>query len=134
MNAAMTRTLGVSLVFVLGCGRSAPPHAVADRVVDAPVSVDAGWSLPLVSGCGCAYQCAHAVRQGPDGVWEVTHDLLDSTTVRAVVERRCFDDRGNAYPEAGAPKEAKLCRQVFYDRTPCAGECIPTTAFLRCGG
>jgi len=132
----MTRSCGVSLLLVLGCGRSAPPHAIADPVVDAHVRVssDAGLSLPLVSGCGCAYQCAHALRQGTDGIWEVTHDFLDSTTVRAVIERRCFDDKGHAYPEVGAPKEATLCRQVFYDRTPCGGECIPTTTFVRCGG
>jgi hypothetical protein len=118
------RPLLAALV-LLGCNKPAP-HAIADA---APADV----VLPIVSGCGCAYQCARALRTNPDGVWEVTHDFLDSTTVSAVIERRCFDDKGHAYAEAGAPKEATYCRRVFYDRSSCGGECIPTTAYLRCG-
>lgn len=81
--------------------------------------------LPLVSGCGCAYQCARGVRVGPDGVWDVTHDFLDSATLKAVIETRCFNDAGLA--------SAGDCQKVFFDRTACGGECVPTTAHLRCG-
>jgi hypothetical protein len=119
----------VASLLCLGCGKSAPTHAVADPARDAASET----LLPLVSGCGCAYQCGRSIRQRPDGVWDVTHDHLDSTTVSAVIERWCFDEKGRAYPEAGAPKDATFCRRVFYDRTPCGGECIPTTSFVRCG-
>ncbi|MGZ3421780.1 MAG: hypothetical protein ACXVEE_28150 [Polyangiales bacterium] len=121
---------------LLGCSRTAP-HAVADPSADARVPVvepeSSVTTLPLVSGCGCAYQCAHGIRRGPEGVWDVTHDFLDSATIKAVIQRWCFDDKGHAYPEASAPKEASFCRLVFYDRTPCGGECIPTTKFTHCG-
>jgi hypothetical protein len=115
----MTRIV-LAAVMLLGCAK---PRS------DAPVDL----RLPLVSGCGCAYQCGRGLKSGPDGVWEITHDFLDSTTLRAVIERWCFDAKGRAYPEAGAPKEASDCRRVFYDRTPCGGECIPTTTYVRCG-
>ena len=117
----------VAALVMFGCGKSAPGNVE-------PRTPEPDTVLPLVSGCGCAYQCAHSVRHKPDGVWDVTHDYLDSTTVSAVIERRCFDEKGHAYPEAGAPKDATYCRRVFYDRTPCGGECIPTTTFVKCGG
>ncbi len=117
------RPLLAALV-LLGCDRR-PVQAVADPVADARRDEPTATILPLVSGCGCAYQCARGLRVGADGVWEVTHDLLDSTTVKAVVERRCFDEKGHANPGD--------CTRVFYDRTPCGGECIPTTQYLRCG-
>jgi hypothetical protein len=127
-----------ALLFValcLGCTRSPPPQAVADPQADAPrpiASSEHDLSLPLVSGCGCAYQCAHGVREGAGGVWDVTHDFQDSATLPAVIELWCFDDKGHGYPQKAAPKEATLCRRVFYDRTPCGGECIPSTKYLRC--
>lgn len=134
----MSRGWVVASLLTLACGKSAPVHAVADPAADARSAPSAEPEsesfLPLVSGCGCAYQCARSIRRGPDGVWDVTHDFLDSTTVSAVIERWCFDDKGHAYPEAGAPKDATFCRRVFYDRSPCGGECIPTTKFMRCGG
>jgi hypothetical protein len=68
----------------------------------------------------------------PDGSVEVTHDFQDSATTPAVIERWCFDDKGHGSPEKGAPKDAKNCRRVYYDRTPCGGECIPSTQYLRC--
>lgn len=120
----------LAALLLVGCDKR-PIRVAPDPAPDAR-SVES-TSLPLVSGCGCAYQCGRGLRVDADGVWEITHDLLDSTSVKAVIERWCFDEKGHAYPEAGAPKEARACRRVFYDRTACGGECIPTTAHLRCG-
>jgi len=123
----------VAALLFLGCDKR-PVQAVRDPAADARIEpAPKAETLPLVSGCGCAYQCARGLRPGADGVWEVTHDFLDSTTVRAWIERWCFDSKGHAYPEAGAPKDATYCRRVFFDGTPCGGECIPSTTYVRCG-
>lgn len=129
--ARIASLLGALLV--LGCDKR-PVQAVADPAGDAPRPAPPpdATVLPLVSGCGCAYQCARGLRVRPDGAWDVTHDLLDSATVRASIERWCFDAKGHAYPELGAPKEATECKRVFFDGTPCGGECIPTTTYVRC--
>jgi hypothetical protein len=86
--------------------------------------------LPVVSGCGCAYVCGESIRRNADGMYEVVHDFLDSTTVIATVERWCFDTAGHGSP--ALPTEGTRCRDVFFDRSPCGGECIPTTAYLGC--
>jgi hypothetical protein len=87
--------------------------------------------LPVVHGCGCAYACGLGSRRD-DGRYDVTHDFQDSRADVADLERRCFDAAGHAFSEAGAPPEATRCIGVFYDRTPCGGECIQTTAYLDC--
>ncbi|MBI2390386.1 MAG: hypothetical protein HYV09_12425 [Deltaproteobacteria bacterium] len=124
--------VGAAATAGLGCGNRTA-RAVPDPAADARPETPSEMVLPLVSGCGCAYQCGRGLRVGPDGVWEVTHDFQDSVTTRAVIERWCFDAAGHAYPEKGAPVAATYCRRVFYDRTPCGGECIPSTAWVRCG-
>ena len=114
-----------ALLFVLltmSCAKSTPP----------PPPAEDPTTLPLVSGCGCAYQCARVLKKRDGETWEVIHDLQDSATTIAVIERWCFDEKGHGYPEKGAPKEAANCLRVFYDRTPCGGECIPSIQNLRC--
>ena len=87
---------------------------------------------PIVSGCGCAYQCGQAMRRhGRDG-WLVAHDFQDSRLDEATVERMCFDAAGHASPAQSAPATATRCRDVFRAQTPCGGECIPTTQYLGC--
>jgi hypothetical protein len=121
------------LVLMAGCTETRSKGAVADPAADARVSPpSSALSLPLVSGCGCAYRCAQGVRARADGGWDVTHDLLDSTTIPASIERWCFDEKGSGHPELGAPKDATNCQRVFHDRTPCGGECVPSTQYLRC--
>lgn len=121
------------LVLIAGCTESKAPHAVADPAADAHVGPDASEpTLPLISGCGCAYRCGYGIRPRADGGWDVTHDLLDSVTIPATIERWCFDARGSGYPELGAPKEATNCQRVFHDRSACGGECIPSTQWLHC--
>jgi hypothetical protein len=85
----------------------------------------------VVSGCGCAYVCGSSLRRNVDGTSEIVHDLLDSATVTSEVQRWCFDDAGHgssAPPDGGAAG----CRDVFYDRSSCGGECIPSTQYLTC--
>ncbi|MFN7700706.1 MAG: hypothetical protein ACK5U8_22600 [Deltaproteobacteria bacterium] len=129
------------IVFVSGCsgapaassgGTAAEPAHAETPAQARPTSSASTLCLPLVSGCGCAYVCAQSLRQLDATRHDVVHDLLDSRTDEAVVERRCFDAAGHAYPEGGAPPEATNCRAVFYDLTPCGGECIPSTEYLDC--
>jgi hypothetical protein len=87
---------------------------------------------PIVSGCGCAYQCARGLRVIRQGRWQVIHDDQDSRTDEATLEHWCFDDAGHGYPARGAPANAKRCLDVFHDGTGCGGECIPTTEYLGC--
>jgi hypothetical protein len=130
---SMSRRVALLLFLLAGCTESKAPHAIADPAADArPAPPKEVLSLPLVSGCGCAYRCAQGVRPRGDGGWDITHDLLDSTTMPATIERWCFDAKGHGYPEIGAPKEATDCQRVFHDRSPCGGECIPSTQYLHC--
>jgi len=86
----------------------------------------------VVSGCGCAYACGESIRVNDDGTHEVVHDLQDSATTTSTVERWCFDAAGHGNPqEANAPAGA-TCLDIFYDRTPCGGECIPSTRYMSC--
>ncbi len=87
--------------------------------------------LAVVHGCGCAYVCGLG-RLRADAHYDVVHDFQDSRVDEMARERRCFDARGHAYPEDGAPADATRCIDVFYDLTPCGGECIPTTDYLDC--
>jgi hypothetical protein len=87
--------------------------------------------LPLVTGCGCAIACSAVMNRVGDR-YEIVREFPDARLERATLERRCFDARGSAYPEDGAPPEATNCRDVFYDQSPCGGECIPTVEFLSC--
>jgi hypothetical protein len=138
----------VGLVGLASCGaaeRDAPPSREPDSeepgtgvplaeppppIAPAPAPPDT-LCLPVVSGCGCAYVCGIG-RRRPDGRFDVNHDYQDSRVDEAALERRCFDAAGHTYPERGAPPDATRCIDVFYDLTPCGGECIPSTHFLDC--
>jgi hypothetical protein len=87
--------------------------------------------LPIVHGCGCAYQCALG-RRRPDGRYDVTHAGQDSRVDIAVLENRCFDADGRSLHDIDDLPEGARCLDVFYDQTPCGGECIPTTDYLDC--
>jgi hypothetical protein len=126
-------------VMLIGCssGSDGPAassgnEAEVPRVEEGEGTGSGALCLPLVSGCGCAYVCAQSMRQIDATRHEVVHDHQDSRVDEAIVERRCFDAAGNAYPEQGAPREATNCRDVFSDNTPCGGECVPSTQYLNC--
>jgi hypothetical protein len=121
--------LGASALLLTACGGAErePAATVAAGDPEASSTPPAPVCAPLVSGCGCAYQCALG-RPRPDGRYDVTHDLQDSRTDEAALVRRCFDAAGRAHPEAGATR----CVDVFDDLTPCGGECIPSLAYLDC--
>ncbi|MEI8254036.1 MAG: hypothetical protein WCJ30_00020 [Deltaproteobacteria bacterium] len=110
---------------------STRPAAAAPAPPDAPDS-GAGLCLPLVSGCGCAYVCARSLRRVDARAHEVVHDLQDSRHDRATVERWCFDDAGHGAPERAASGPMHRCTDVFYDGTPCGGECIASPQNTRC--
>lgn len=74
--------------------------------------------LPLVNGCGCAHACATSVSANPDGTCEVVYWGTDSATIKARMERWCFDEM--------------TCMDAFRDQTPCGGECIPSDEFNNC--
>lgn len=129
------------LVMMIGCssGSDAPAASSGNEVeqaesptAESPSAGTGGLCLPLVSGCGCAYVCAQSMRQIDETTHEVVHDHQDSRLDEAIVERRCFDAAGLAYPEEGAPPQATNCRDIFSDNTPCGGECIPSTQYLNC--
>jgi len=122
------------------------PRAANDRPID-PVTIehviivgDPATSRlpsrfechPVVSGCGCAYECARGVRSSSEGrgmaAWQITDDSRDSRTDEAVLTRWCFDHAGHAQ----RPGPGTHCLDVFLDRTACGGECIPTTEYLGC--
>ncbi|MEM9073637.1 MAG: hypothetical protein AAGE52_34425 [Myxococcota bacterium] len=136
--ALVMRILSSFVLVLVGCGApSAPPRSESqtaessDRaeVPQGAPSADAPLCLPLVSGCGCAYQCARGERE-VDGQWQVSHDFQDSRLDNATVQRWCFDAAGRGRPAQDGDRDG--CREVFFDGTPCGGECIPTTAFLEC--
>jgi hypothetical protein len=62
----------------------------------------------------------------------VVHDFQDSRLDRAVVARWCFDAVGRGAPAAAAGSTQTHCQDVFYDGTPCGGECNPSAFYLRC--
>ena len=129
--------LTLSLLLAISCRSTATPpdrgaHP-ASITAPAPTTPDAGpLCLPLVSGCGCAYACAQAVRRTGAQTYEVSHFGQDSRLDTAQVERWCFDAQGHGSPFNQAIAPQGPCRQVFYDRTPCGGECIPSLQFLQC--
>lgn len=143
--------IAVLVQVVNGCGSSPPPldqtsAPSTEPETGVPVPPEGveeergcprehgGRCLPVVSGCGCAYVCGESIRCNPDGTYEIVHDFLDSATVSASVERWCFDAAGHGSPEAREGEVASAaCLEVFFDGTPCGGECIPTTEFSRCG-
>ncbi len=130
---------------VAGCGRNTPQTQNATSEHE-PGSIDqdvgvVGQSaegaegaenlcLPLVSGCGCAYACGASADLNADGTYQVTRVGGGSGPAAASVERWCFGSTGLGRPDPGS--EGSDCKDVFYDRTPCGGECIPTTDFLGC--
>jgi hypothetical protein len=128
-------TLG--LAGLLGCGGSpdrdeSTEPAPAVEPGEAEEAAESGLCLPLVSGCGCAYVCASAMRELGEGRYEVSHDYQDSRLDEAVVQGWCFDPEGRGSPQPGAPETHQNCLDVFFDQTPCGGECIPSTDFLAC--
>ena len=116
--------------------RSAAPHAVPQphTANDAPPAVTGSDApcLPLVSGCGCAYICASGFRRIDDRTYDVVHDLQDSRLDRATIERWCFDAAGHGAPARAANATMTRCRDVFFDGSPCGGECIPGVLSGRC--
>lgn len=120
--------LGWCGLLLAGCG-AAEPDAADPTAAPAPIEAPSELCAPLVSGCGCAYQCALG-RARADGRYDVTHDYQDSRVDEAALERRCFDAAGHAYP--GPTAEATRCLDVFSDLGACGGECIPSTQFLDC--
>ena len=127
----------------LGCSTPTPepapqPAQVAIQepgetaeTTETPTPTEDQHCLPLVSGCGCAYVCARSLRRIDAERWAVVHDYQDSRVDEATIERWCFDETGvGSSAETGSTGEA--CQDVFYDRTPCGGECAPTTDFLEC--
>jgi hypothetical protein len=130
------RFASLVLLLTISACRLAEPTRPATHSEEAIVPSESASKAPvchpMVSGCGCAYQCAYGLRLTHEGSWEVTHDYQDSRTDETTLERWCFDDTGHGYPVSGAPASAKRCLDVFYDRTVCGGECIPTTSYLGC--
>lgn len=138
----------LAVLSLLACGDRAwapspaevPPPEPAPQPAAAPADGGAAAAggargasalcLPLVSGCGCAYRCGTSVRRNADGTYEIIHDGLDSTTVTAEVQSWCFDEAGRGSPATAAGGTG--CREVFYDRSGCGGECVPTTPYLTC--
>ncbi len=126
------------VLLAVACTRGAPPSAPSPAAATTTPGAsverrsDGPRCLPIVSGCGCAYACALTVHLLDGGVHEVAHDLQDSRLDRVTVERWCFDEAGHGAPERGANPAQRGCIEVFYDGTPCGGECVPRTDVLRC--
>jgi hypothetical protein len=61
--------------------------------------------------------------------------MFDSISITADAQRWCFDPEGRGTMQGstatGASRDAR-CREVFYDRSACGGECIPTKQHLGC--
>lgn len=115
--------------------RGQTPRFEHQDLVLSPADDDAASDalcLPLVSGCGCAHACALGTRDLGEGRHEIARDPQDHRGEVAVVQRWCFDARGTGSPAEAAPAGATRCQDVFYDRTPCGGECIPDLRFLSC--
>jgi hypothetical protein len=130
------RLLQTALVLLsTACGSNPPPpEPRAEREQESAPEPSRVECRPLVSGCGCAYQCATGIEALADGRWRVIHDGLDSVAIEAVSQEWCFDRRGvGARVDAtdGLPAD-RTCLEVFHDNTPCGGECIPMTEYLGC--
>lgn len=95
-----------------------PPEPAARATEPTSATDDELPCLPIVSGCGCSYACAQAMRRNADGSFDVAHDLQDSRLDRATLGRLCLPDG--------------RCRDAFQDGTACGGECIPTDAHFGC--
>ena len=143
----LSRLVGSLLITACACGHTgasdeptpvpvvspAPARAEpAAATPEPPPARDEPLCLPIVHGCGCAYACATSLRQHDDGSWEVTHDFQDSATATARVERWCADAAGSLHMATEGEAEAEGCLDVFYDQTPCGGECVPTREYLSC--
>lgn len=120
------------LVILLASCARAPRPARPPPAPPASAARDAPSCLPLVSGCGCAYACAASVRALDGGVHEVAHARQDGRLDRATVERWCFDVDGRGGPASHAAASQTRCLDVFFDGTPCGGECIPRADLLTC--
>lgn len=133
------------LALIASCHTRHPttPRAVAPAPASAPIApsvsavtatdAERALCLPIVSGCGCAYACAWSVRRIDVTTYEVAHDFQDSRLDRVVVERACFDAAGTRTSHTAESGSPSGCIDVFYDRTPCGGECIPRPEYLHCG-
>lgn len=114
-----------SLVLV-ACGPSAPPPSstTTPRLTPAATATtEPAACLPLVHGCGCAYDCAldtGAAASSPD------HRIVQPSAGGAPieVERATWCDGRASMCPGGRPG--------FYDLTGCGGECIPTRAWDGC--
>ncbi len=143
MRVVMVAVLAVGLTVCAACGgsgsgdatrsrRSPEPAPSSPRVVtstgarDTAALASTPRCLPIVSGCGCAYQCARGLEENAAGQWRVVHEHLRSTTILATIERRCFDALGHVVATS------ERCLDVFDDRSPCTGKCAPTTEYLDC--
>ncbi len=131
-------------VLAIACQSSAePPRAespsteTTEAPTEAPTAVAATEAqpqarrcLPVVHGCGCAYRCGDGFQQA-DGSWGITNPLADSMLDAVELQHWVFDDAGRGHhPSSDNPVPGSI--PVFYDRTPCGGECIPTTTYLSC--
>lgn len=143
MVTALRFALVGALCLAVGCGSAEAPASVTAPETHAeptppapptppPPPASTPTCHPIVSGCGCAYQCATGVHETSPGHWQVVHDLQDSRLDDAEIQRWCFDATGLGSPAAGPAANATRCLDVFFDGTPCGGECIPTTAYLGC--
>jgi hypothetical protein len=133
----------VSLVLSTACGATerepasttepAPVSTASEPPVAEPPPTEPAEArcLPIIHGCGCAYQCALGEPR-EDGRWDVTHAAQDSRIDVATLERRCFDTQGRSFLESDDLPDPVRCMDVYYDQSPCGGECIPTTEFLDC--
>jgi hypothetical protein len=120
------------VIALAACSAGAPEQPAA---VHAANETAAPTCRPLVSGCGCAYACAEGFEETSPKRWRVIHDGLDSTTIDAVLQDWCFDEAGHGFPVHAIntpPPTDRRCIEVFYDQSPCGGECIPTTEHLGC--
>ena len=127
------RPLAALVVALLACTRAPPSGSSPARTATAAQPRDEGRRcLPLVSGCGCASVCALTMHTRDGGVHEVSHDLQDSRLDRATVARWCFDADGRGSPAERASATERNCIEVFFDGSPCGGECIPRADLLRC--
>lgn len=133
-RAPLRVVLGALVLAVAACGpaspepaappsSNAPPPALPAPSAAAEVPAAGGACLPLVHGCGCAYDCARAVGATPG---DPPHMIVEVASTGARIE---------ADVSSWCDGQAFLCpggRPGYYDRTPCGGECIPTRAFDGC--
>ena len=107
--------------------KTSPAVAAEASEPAAPTEAAARPCLPLISGCGCAFACAQSTEIIAEGQHRVTHDALDSGSVEASQERRCFDEHGALVPDGSE------CMEVFVIASRCGGGCVTDMRFLDCG-